>query len=91
MRLAALREAAPRADEDIVAASEISALSKARRGNGDSAHLLIMDLHKALNRLSAESAVETVAGARVHRVHGEFVSYAAIGIWKRPRQWLRQA
>jgi hypothetical protein len=68
-RLAALHEAAPRADGDIVAASEISALSTARRGNGDSAHLLIMDLHKALNRLAAESAVETVAGARVHRVN----------------------
>jgi hypothetical protein len=68
-RLAALRQAAPRAADDIVAASEISALSKARRGNGDSAHLLIMDLHKALNRLAAETAVETVAGAHVHRIN----------------------
>jgi len=68
-RLSALRQAAPRASEDVLAASEISALSKARRGNGDSAHLLIMDLHKALNRLAAESAVETIAGARVHRVN----------------------
>jgi hypothetical protein len=25
------------------------------------------------------------------RVHGEFVNYAAIGIWNRPRQWYRQA
>jgi len=25
------------------------------------------------------------------RVHGEFVNYAAIGIWNRPRQWCRQA
>ena len=24
-------------------------------------------------------------------VHGEFVIYAAIGIWNRPRQWYRQA
>jgi hypothetical protein len=24
-------------------------------------------------------------------VHGEFVNYAAIGIWNRPRQWCRQA
>ena len=68
-RLGALRQAAPRAGDDIVAASEISALSKARRGNGDSVHLLIMDLHKALNRLAAESAVETIAGARVYRVN----------------------
>jgi hypothetical protein len=25
------------------------------------------------------------------RVHGEFVNYAAIGIWNRPRQWCHQA
>jgi len=68
-RLAALRQASPRADGDVVAASEISALSKARRGNDDSAHLLIMDLHRALNRLAAKSAVETVAGARVHHIN----------------------
>jgi hypothetical protein len=24
-------------------------------------------------------------------VHGEFVNYAAIGIWNSPQQWLRQA
>jgi putative tryptophan/tyrosine transport system substrate-binding protein len=24
-------------------------------------------------------------------VHGEFVNYAAIGIWNRPRQWCRRA
>jgi S-(hydroxymethyl)glutathione synthase len=24
-------------------------------------------------------------------VHGEFVNYAAIGIWNRPRQWCRHA
>jgi hypothetical protein len=68
-RLAALRQAAPNADGNIVAASEISGLCKARRGNGDSVHLLVMDLHRALNRLAAESAVETVAGAHVHRVN----------------------
>jgi len=27
----------------------------------------------------------------VKPVHGEFVNYAAIGIWNRPRQWCRQA
>jgi 3-oxoadipate enol-lactonase len=45
---------------------------------------------------------ETVAAkpphlAKIHQmilatpVHGEFVNYAAIGIWNRPRQWCRQA
>lgn len=34
--------------------------------DGDSLHRLVMDLHKALNRLAAEHAEEDVAGARVH-------------------------
>jgi hypothetical protein len=67
-RMAALREAAPKATGDIVAASEIATLTRARRDGHDSAHLLIMDLHKALNRLTAEIAVETVAGAHVHQI-----------------------
>jgi hypothetical protein len=29
--------------------------------------------------------------AHADPVHGEFVNYAAIGIWNRPRQWYRQA
>jgi uncharacterized protein Yka (UPF0111/DUF47 family) len=67
-RMAGLREAAPKATGDIVAASEIVTLTRARRDGHDSVHLLIMDLHKALNQLTAEIAVETVAGAHVHRI-----------------------
>jgi hypothetical protein len=38
-----------------------------------------------------EAAVgEAIAGLR-QRVHGEFINYAAIGIWNKPWQWLRQA
>lgn len=70
-RLAALREAAPRIAADIVARSDIAALSHARRGGADSVHLLVMDLHKALNGLAAATAVETVSGARVLRLQPE--------------------
>jgi hypothetical protein len=34
---------------------------------------------------------EQYQGVDLGRVHGEFVNYAAIGIWNRPRQWYRQA
>ncbi|HXW26633.1 MAG TPA: hypothetical protein VEK73_17955 [Xanthobacteraceae bacterium] len=67
-RLAALRAAAPSPADDIVAAADISALTQARPGGADSVHRLIMDLHKAINRLAAVSAVETIDGAHVHRV-----------------------
>lgn len=44
----------------------LTALTHGRRdGHGDSLHLTVMDLHKALNRLAARLAAETVDGAHV--------------------------
>ncbi len=65
-RLADLRAAAPPMDGDVLTRSAIGAITSARAGGHDSEHLLIMDIHKALNRLEAETAVEILAGARVH-------------------------
>ena len=41
----------------------LTRLTSARRGAEDSAHLLVMDLHKAINQLSAAVAEEVIAGA----------------------------
>jgi uncharacterized protein Yka (UPF0111/DUF47 family) len=46
----------------------IDAIASGNRKAGDSVHLVVMDAHRAINRLQAETAVETVAGARVHRL-----------------------
>ena len=35
---------------------------------------------------NTQFVVEFVPATTTHRVHGEFVNYAAIGIWNRPRQ-----
>jgi uncharacterized protein Yka (UPF0111/DUF47 family) len=43
--------------------ADIAALTGISAANGESLHRLIMDLHKALNRLAAGSAEETIAGA----------------------------
>ena len=67
-RLAALRSACTRHEDDMLTQSAVAAMTSARPGGHDSEHLLIMDLHKAINRIEAESAVETVEGARVHRL-----------------------
>ena len=40
------------------------ALVSARRGGRDSLHLLVMDLHKEINRLAAATAVEEIDGAK---------------------------
>ena len=66
-RLAAIRESAPFSSSDDVALGQIFRLTElSDRDNGDSLHGLIMDLHKALNRLAAAHAEEVLAGAHVH-------------------------
>jgi uncharacterized protein Yka (UPF0111/DUF47 family) len=65
-RLAAFPDIAP--PDDAIPGSLIAAMTSADRDGGDSLHLLVMDAHRAINRLQAETAVETVAGARVHRL-----------------------
>ena len=70
--LAAIKPAASRAG-----ARTRSSLRRSRRltglsdGEGDSLHRLVMDLHKALNRLSAAHAEEVVAGAHVYGLLAE--------------------
>jgi len=49
----------------------ITAIASGNRKAGDSLHLVVMDAHKAINRLQAATAVETVAGALVHNLSGE--------------------
>jgi uncharacterized protein Yka (UPF0111/DUF47 family) len=43
----------------------LDALTHARRDTGDSLHLTVMDLHKALNRLAGTLASDTIDGAHV--------------------------
>ncbi|MDX2202660.1 MAG: hypothetical protein NW223_07915 [Hyphomicrobiaceae bacterium] len=58
----------PDVEEDLIAGGLVSAMTSGSRAKGDSLHLVVMDAHKAINRLQAETAVETLAGARVHRL-----------------------
>jgi uncharacterized protein Yka (UPF0111/DUF47 family) len=44
---------------------QIDELTHGRRGEGDSLHLLVMELHKKINKLSSELASEVIAGANV--------------------------
>jgi uncharacterized protein Yka (UPF0111/DUF47 family) len=45
--------------------SRLAQLTRGKRESGDSLHLLVMDLHKALNRLAARLQGEDIAGAHV--------------------------
>jgi hypothetical protein len=63
-RLSALKGADTPESSDTVESAEIARLTGLR--DGDSLHRLVMDLHKALNRLAAAHAEEMVAGAHVY-------------------------
>lgn len=52
--------------EGAVPASAIARAASGARDGADSLHLLVMDLHKALNRLQAKYATESVSGARAY-------------------------
>ncbi len=59
------------APDDVLTGDAIDALTSADRASGDSLHLLIMDVHKALNRQQAAIASETVDGAHVYNLSEE--------------------
>ncbi|MDP2639573.1 MAG: hypothetical protein Q8Q16_02740, partial [Betaproteobacteria bacterium] len=65
-RLAAVAKLARGARKDLLPAALIADLTSGERKPGDTAHLLVMDLHKALNRLQGELSRESVEGARVY-------------------------
>ena len=51
--------------------AQIEAFTQGRRDGVDSLHLLVMDLHKQINRLSGEMASEGIDGANVWDVRPE--------------------
>ncbi len=53
---------------DTISGDAIAALTSGSRERGDSPHLLVMDLHKALNRLQVTIAAESIDGARVYGI-----------------------
>ena len=65
-RVSALPRTNP--DQGTIAGGEISAMTSGDRKRGDSLHLIVMDAHKAINKLQADTAVETLDGARVHHL-----------------------
>jgi hypothetical protein len=65
-RVAAALAALPDFKGDRIAHAQVADVASVRRGERDSLHLLVMDLHRALNEVAAATAVETIDGARVH-------------------------
>ena len=65
-RLAAIRAATTLGASDDIDLPQVAKLTALSETDGDSLHRLIMDLHKALNRLAASHAQETIGGAQAY-------------------------
>jgi uncharacterized protein Yka (UPF0111/DUF47 family) len=60
--------AIPPIEGDILTGETIATLTSGRPASGDGIHLLVMDLHKELNRLQALIAEEEIAGAAAYGI-----------------------
>ena len=69
-RLAALEPALGEGTDDVVDGAAIDTATSGDRARGDSLHLLVMDLHKELNRLQLTVAGETIDGAHAYALAG---------------------
>lgn len=58
----------PDSGGDELAAGDIQAIVSGDRANGDTLHLLVMDMHRALNTLQAGLASETIGGCRAYGI-----------------------
>ena len=67
-RLTAIEASLADLDDERMSARQLAALTSADPRTGDSLHLVVMDAHRALNRLQASLATETVEGARAHAI-----------------------
>ena len=67
-RLMTLKSAAPDFTNDQCPIGYVDAMTSGDRDKGDSLHILVMDMHKALNRLQAEIAEESIDGASVYQI-----------------------
>jgi uncharacterized protein Yka (UPF0111/DUF47 family) len=57
-----------RINDQTVSGAQINAMTSAQHEQGDSLHLLVMDLHKELNRLQAQISEESIEGAQAYAI-----------------------
>jgi len=57
--------------DGLLTAEDIDKLERGSRGKGDSVHLLVMDMHKAINQLAIRFAGETIDGAHAWNLTDE--------------------
>ena len=63
-----LVNARPAIIDDMLSGETIASMTSGRPASGDGFHILIMDLHKEINRLQSELSTEVVQGAKAYGV-----------------------
>jgi hypothetical protein len=72
---------------DRLSDQQVTELTHGHRGEGDSLHLLVMDLHKKIDKLSGFLASEVIAGANVWELLPQ--DRPRVRVWL--RRWLARA
>ena len=54
--------------DDMMSVETIASMTSGRPASGDGLHILIMDLHKELNRLQSEISTEEIEGAKAYGI-----------------------
>ena len=67
----------------VLAAAQIDALTHGARERGDSLHITVMDLHKALNRLAAELSTDRIDGAHCWQLAADGSDHPRIAAFMR--------
>jgi hypothetical protein len=67
-RLDQLVKARPTIVDDMISGETIASMTSGRPASGDGFHILIMDLHKEINRLQSEIATEVIEGVKAYGV-----------------------
>jgi hypothetical protein len=67
-RLDQLLKARPAVVDDMISDETIASMTSGRPASGDGFHLLIMDLHKEVNRLQSQISNEVVEGAKAYGI-----------------------
>lgn len=60
-----------RLEPGLLDTDQLNRLTSGKRADGDSFHILVMDLHKAINRLAADLSDETIDGAHIWQLSQE--------------------
>jgi hypothetical protein len=84
-RLAALIKSIPAPDSDTISSGDITPMTSARRETSDSVHLLVMDMHQAINRRQPGKTQEGIQVGCRHLLFASDIVHGQLGVLDQTR------